>query len=161
MEEGLRHPIPPQLHLDGLATRIKVYKYAGYFKPEEADAVLAAARASGVTEVPNILNGFVELFAVAEPAAGCYSSVMPAPRITTPIMNIINDVRIGLMCRPFASRNGSAPSIVALSATRRSVPPLSTGDHNVARYQHGSSPAFTDAACSASPAAIPSNRPFG
>jgi GMP synthase (glutamine-hydrolysing) len=53
----------PELDLDGLATRIEVYKYAGYFKPEEADVVLAAARASGVTEVPNILEGFVDLFA--------------------------------------------------------------------------------------------------
>ena len=53
----------PELDLDGLATRIEVYKYAGYFKPEEADVVLAAARASGVTEVPNILERFVELFA--------------------------------------------------------------------------------------------------
>ena len=53
----------PELDLDGLATRIEVYKYAGYFKPEEADAVLAAARASGVTAVPNILERFVELFA--------------------------------------------------------------------------------------------------
>ena len=52
----------PELDLDGLATRIAVYKYAGYFKPEEADDVLAAARASGVTDVPNILEGFVELF---------------------------------------------------------------------------------------------------
>jgi GMP synthase (glutamine-hydrolysing) len=53
----------PELDLDGLATRIKVYKYAGYFKPDEAEAVLAAARASGVTETPNLLARFVELFA--------------------------------------------------------------------------------------------------
>jgi GMP synthase (glutamine-hydrolysing) len=53
----------PELDLDGLATRVEVYKYAGYFEPDEADAVIAAARASGVTEVPNILQGFVELFA--------------------------------------------------------------------------------------------------
>ena len=53
----------PELDLDGLATRVEVYKYAGYFEPEEADAVMAAARASGVTDVPNILKGFVELFA--------------------------------------------------------------------------------------------------
>jgi GMP synthase (glutamine-hydrolysing) len=53
----------PELDLDGLATRVEVYKYAGYFAPEEADAVLAAARACGVTEVPHILEGFVELFA--------------------------------------------------------------------------------------------------
>jgi GMP synthase (glutamine-hydrolysing) len=53
----------PELDLDGLATRIEVYKYAGYFRPEEADDVLATARASGITEVPNFLGGFVELFA--------------------------------------------------------------------------------------------------
>jgi GMP synthase (glutamine-hydrolysing) len=53
----------PELDLDGLATRVEVYKYAGYFEPEEADAVMAAARASGVEEVPNILKGFVDLFA--------------------------------------------------------------------------------------------------
>jgi GMP synthase (glutamine-hydrolysing) len=53
----------PELDLDGLATRIEVYKYAGYFRPEEADDVLAAARATGITEVPNLLEGFVELFA--------------------------------------------------------------------------------------------------
>jgi GMP synthase (glutamine-hydrolysing) len=52
----------PELDLDGLATRIEVYKYAGYFKPEEADNVLAMARASGITEVPNFIEGFVELF---------------------------------------------------------------------------------------------------
>ena len=52
----------PELDLEGLATRIEVYKYAGYFRPEEADDVLAAARAAGITEVPNILGGFVELF---------------------------------------------------------------------------------------------------
>jgi len=52
----------PELDLDGLATRIEAYRYAGYFPPEEADAVLAAARASGVTETPNLLGRFVELF---------------------------------------------------------------------------------------------------
>jgi GMP synthase (glutamine-hydrolysing) len=53
----------PELDLDGLATRIEAYRYAGYFPPEEADAVLAAARASGVTRTPNLLGRFVELFA--------------------------------------------------------------------------------------------------
>jgi GMP synthase (glutamine-hydrolysing) len=53
----------PELDLDGLATRVEVYRYAGYFDPDEADAVLAAARASGVTEIPNLLGRFVELFA--------------------------------------------------------------------------------------------------
>lgn len=52
----------PELDLDGLATRIEAYRYAGYFPPDEADAVLAAATASGVTETPNLLGRFVELF---------------------------------------------------------------------------------------------------
>ena len=52
-----------ELDLDGLATRVEVYKYAGYFEPDEAEAVMAAARASGVTETPNFLGRFVELFA--------------------------------------------------------------------------------------------------
>jgi GMP synthase (glutamine-hydrolysing) len=53
----------PELDLAGLATRIQVYRHAGYFPPDQADAVLATARASGVTETPNLLRRFVELFA--------------------------------------------------------------------------------------------------
>lgn len=53
----------PELDLAGLATRIEIYKYAGYFPPDQADVVLAAAEASGVTDVPNLLGRFVELFA--------------------------------------------------------------------------------------------------
>jgi GMP synthase (glutamine-hydrolysing) len=53
----------PELDLAGLATRVQTYRYAGYFPPDQADAVLAAARASGVTETPNLLGRFVELFA--------------------------------------------------------------------------------------------------
>src|SRR5215217_7860622 len=52
-----------ELDLDGVATRVEVYKYAGYFEPDQAEAVMAAARASGVTETPNFLRRFVELFA--------------------------------------------------------------------------------------------------
>jgi GMP synthase (glutamine-hydrolysing) len=53
----------PELDLAGLATRIQIYRYAGYFPPDQADAVLAAARASGVTDIPNLLSRFVDLFA--------------------------------------------------------------------------------------------------
>ena len=53
----------PELDLDGLTTRVQVYKYAGYFEPEQADAVVAAAKASGVTDTPNIIGRFVHLFA--------------------------------------------------------------------------------------------------
>ncbi len=53
----------PELDLDGLATRVRTYRYAGYFAPEEADGIVEAARASGVVETPNLLGRFVELFA--------------------------------------------------------------------------------------------------
>ena len=53
----------PELDLAGLATRIQIYRYAGYFPPDQADAILAAAAASGVSETPNLLGRFVELFA--------------------------------------------------------------------------------------------------
>ena len=54
----------PELDLDGLATRVETYKHAGYFEPHEAEDIIAAAHASGVTETPNFLGRFVELFAV-------------------------------------------------------------------------------------------------
>jgi GMP synthase (glutamine-hydrolysing) len=53
----------PELDLAGLAMRVQTYKYAGYFPPETADAVIAAAQASGVNETPDFLGRFVELFA--------------------------------------------------------------------------------------------------
>lgn len=53
----------PELDLAGLAVRIQIYRHAGYFPPDQADAVLAAAQASGVTGIPNLLGRFVELFA--------------------------------------------------------------------------------------------------
>jgi GMP synthase (glutamine-hydrolysing) len=52
----------PELDLEGLKTRVEIYKYAGYFEPDQADAVIAAARASGITETPNFLGRFVALF---------------------------------------------------------------------------------------------------
>lgn len=53
----------PELDLSGLAIRVEAYKHAGYFEPDQADAILAAARASGITDPPNLLARFVELFA--------------------------------------------------------------------------------------------------
>lgn len=52
----------PELDLDGLITRVRVYKYAGYFEPDQADATIEAARNSGVTESPPVLARFVELY---------------------------------------------------------------------------------------------------
>jgi GMP synthase (glutamine-hydrolysing) len=53
----------PELDMAGLAMRVRTYKHAGYFAPETADAVIAAAEASGVAETPDFLGRFVELFA--------------------------------------------------------------------------------------------------
>ena len=54
----------PELDLDGLETRVLTYRHAGYFAPHEVEPILVAARASGVTETPDLLGRFVELFAV-------------------------------------------------------------------------------------------------
>jgi GMP synthase (glutamine-hydrolysing) len=57
----------PELDLDGLVTRMRVYRDEGYFPSESLDELVAAARATGITEPPNFLGRFVELY--ARPAA--------------------------------------------------------------------------------------------
>ncbi len=59
----------PELDLDGIETRIEVYKHAGYFDPSEADTLRSRAQASTVTHPPAILRRFVELYADAGTAA--------------------------------------------------------------------------------------------
>jgi GMP synthase (glutamine-hydrolysing) len=51
----------PELDVDGLETRIDVYKHAGYFHPSEADALKALARASTVEHPPALLRAFVQV----------------------------------------------------------------------------------------------------
>lgn len=53
----------PELDVDGICTRIDVYKHAGYFAPDEADQLKAQARASRVVHPPTVLRGFVERYA--------------------------------------------------------------------------------------------------
>lgn len=53
----------PELDLDGLITRVRVYKYAGYFEPDQADATIEAARTCGIDDTPPFLARFVELYA--------------------------------------------------------------------------------------------------
>ncbi len=55
----------PELDVDGLRTRIDVYKHAGYFDPGRAEALKALAAASDVVHPPAILRAFVQRFAVA------------------------------------------------------------------------------------------------
>ncbi|HEY1917545.1 MAG TPA: glutamine amidotransferase [Streptosporangiaceae bacterium] len=53
----------PELDVDGLCTRIEVYKHAGYFPPDEADELKALARRSHVTHPPAIVRRFVQRYA--------------------------------------------------------------------------------------------------
>lgn len=53
----------PELDRASLALRIKTYKHAGYFAPEEADGIITAAWESSVDETPTrILHNFVSRY---------------------------------------------------------------------------------------------------
>lgn len=54
----------PELDVEGLIQRIRIYRYAGYFPPDQADAVIERARASSVHWPPQILRNFVQLYAL-------------------------------------------------------------------------------------------------
>lgn len=51
----------PELDLEGICTRIAVYKNAGYFDPSEAEAVMAASEAVDVEHPMTLLGNFVRL----------------------------------------------------------------------------------------------------
>ena len=53
----------PELDVPGICTRIDVYKYAGYFDPEQADDLKAQVRQSNVVHPPEILRRFVKSYA--------------------------------------------------------------------------------------------------
>jgi GMP synthase (glutamine-hydrolysing) len=53
----------PELDVDGLVTRIDIYRHAGYFPPESAEELMAQARQFTVTEPMNILKNFVAHYA--------------------------------------------------------------------------------------------------
>jgi GMP synthase (glutamine-hydrolysing) len=52
----------PELNVDGLCTRIDVYRHAGYFPPDEADQLKARAHCADVRHPPALLRRFIELF---------------------------------------------------------------------------------------------------
>jgi GMP synthase (glutamine-hydrolysing) len=52
----------PELDLDGLVQRVRVYREYGYFAPGDADAVVARASSRRVTQPPKILRNFVERY---------------------------------------------------------------------------------------------------
>lgn len=53
----------PELDVDGVCTRIEVYKDAGYFDPAEAEALKARSRSVEVTHPMTVLANFVSLHA--------------------------------------------------------------------------------------------------
>ena len=52
----------PELDVPGIETRIDVYRDAGYFAPDEVEALLARVRSADVTSAPDVLRGFVERY---------------------------------------------------------------------------------------------------
>lgn len=58
----------PELDADGLLVRMTTYRNAGYFDPQEADAIMALARAADVTHPPEVLRRFVDVAARVNPA---------------------------------------------------------------------------------------------
>lgn len=53
----------PELDAEGLATRIDIYRHAGYFPPDSAEELMAAARQLTVTEPMTVLKNFVARYA--------------------------------------------------------------------------------------------------
>lgn len=53
----------PELDLDGLITRIDIYRHAGYFPPESAEQLMEDARQFTVTEPMKVLRNFVARYA--------------------------------------------------------------------------------------------------
>lgn len=53
----------PELDAEGLVTRIDIYRHAGYFPPESAEALMEDARRFSATEPMKILRNFVERYA--------------------------------------------------------------------------------------------------
>ncbi len=58
----------PELDVAGLSTRTDVYKHAGYFDPDQAEEIKAAAARSDVSWPPAILRGFAARYGQRQPA---------------------------------------------------------------------------------------------
>jgi GMP synthase (glutamine-hydrolysing) len=55
----------PELDVPGIQTRIDIYRHAGYFHPDTAEELKAAAARSNVVHPPALVRRFVELYARA------------------------------------------------------------------------------------------------
>jgi GMP synthase (glutamine-hydrolysing) len=52
----------PELDEAGLRVRVEIYKHAGYFAPEEGDALVAAAIQADLSHAPTVLQNFVKRY---------------------------------------------------------------------------------------------------
>jgi GMP synthase (glutamine-hydrolysing) len=52
----------PELDVDGIVTRIRVYQLYGYYPPDTMDEIIAGVRDAVVTEPPRILANFVSRY---------------------------------------------------------------------------------------------------
>ncbi|MFY9934375.1 MAG: glutamine amidotransferase [Streptosporangiaceae bacterium] len=52
----------PELDMTGLRTRLEVYKYAGYFHPDQADEIREQAARHDVSSAPTVLRGFTQRY---------------------------------------------------------------------------------------------------
>lgn len=58
-ENGYATQFHPELDVDGVCTRIEVYRHAGYFPPQEAQALTEVARSVEVLHPMTVLANFV------------------------------------------------------------------------------------------------------
>ncbi|MFH1620883.1 MAG: glutamine amidotransferase [Patescibacteria group bacterium] len=52
----------PELDVPGIIQRINIYKYAGYFPPEDADRIIEICKQTKITVPPMILKKFIERY---------------------------------------------------------------------------------------------------
>ena len=53
----------PELDVDGIVTRVRIYQHAGYFEPETLDDLIGRLRRAEVVHPPRILADFVARYA--------------------------------------------------------------------------------------------------
>ena len=53
----------PELDVEGIVTRIRIYQHHGYFEPDTMAEILDRVRGAVVTEPPRILANFVARYA--------------------------------------------------------------------------------------------------
>lgn len=53
----------PELDVEGISSRIRIYRDYGYYQPDEADDVLAGVRGADVRHAHRVLAAFVERYA--------------------------------------------------------------------------------------------------